>query len=438
MLYRILKAIVWVGIRFYYRETRVVNKHYLDQEGPVIIIANHPNTLMDAWMMGYINKRRVHFMAKATFFNSPFKRKVLSALGMIPINRKADGATSGVSNKDSFEACYQLLERGEVLVVFPEGTSYLERKLREIKSGTARIALEAERRNGGKLGLRVIPVGLNYVSADSFRGRVMAHVGKPIAMDDLWKEFELNQGAAAKKLTERFRVELTRVFVSMDNEVKEGLGEQLSWLFDTRYAREREGVSSSISLLKEVNEKLDEFAVSSPWKIQEIEQETGRLIGQLQAYRIRPDFLDRPFRSRLYARQFLQSVFFLIITVPFFIFGFVHNVLPYLLIGKLVPRLSKEVEYHAPLAVLLGLVLYPLNYLLLALIGKHLFDLGWLWTIIYFSAMPVIGMFAHFFLRYIKHLHSKQRFSRFAKRRSLVFQQLKEAREDLKRLIFSD
>src|ERR1044071_9843594 len=149
MLYRILKVIVGLGIRIYYREIRVVNQENLDHGGPLILIANHPNTLMDAWIMGFINRRRVHYMAKATFFNSPFKRSILRAIGMIPINRKSDGTTAGVNNRDSFEACYELLERGEILVIFPEGTSYLERRLREIKTGTARIALEVESRNDG-------------------------------------------------------------------------------------------------------------------------------------------------------------------------------------------------------------------------------------------------------------------------------------------------
>jgi 1-acyl-sn-glycerol-3-phosphate acyltransferase len=88
MLYRLLKAIVWIGIRVYYREITVSNRNYLAQTGPVIIIANHPNTLMDAWILSYINRRKVHFVAKATFFNSPIKRKILHALGMIPLNRK--------------------------------------------------------------------------------------------------------------------------------------------------------------------------------------------------------------------------------------------------------------------------------------------------------------------------------------------------------------
>jgi len=444
MLYRILRAIISFGIRHYYREIKVVNQHLLDKEtGPLIIIANHPNTLMDAWMVGFANRRRVHFMAKATFFNSPFKRKLLGALGMIPINRKSDGAVSGVNNKDSFEACYQLLEKGEILVVFPEGTSFLERRLREIKTGTSRIALEVERRNQGKLGLKVVPIGLNYISADSYRGKVLVHVGRPIELDDLWKEYEVNQGNAAKLLTERFRVELSRVFVNMDDSAREDLVEQLRTLFVTKYTSRNRlsgqaDVADEMNFMKSVQARLEQYSLTTPWKLEEIQTETTNVFASLQFLGIKPDFLDRPYRPVLFLRQFIQSWLFVIVTVPVFLVGFIHHVLPYWLIGWIVPKMTKEVEYHAPLSILLGLVLYPLNYAGFGLAAHFCFDLSWLETLIYLAVLPLFGTFAHFYMRYMHHLNSKQRFGRFARRRSSILQNLREQREQLKDLIFRD
>lgn len=438
MLYRILKAIISFGIRHYYREIKVVNKELLDREnGPLIIIANHPNTLMDAWMVGFANRRRVHFMAKATFFNSPFKRKLLGALGMIPINRKSDGAVSGVNNKDSFEACYQLLERGDVLVIFPEGTSFLERKLREIKTGTARIALEVERRNQGKLGLKVVSIGLNYVSADSYRGKVLVHVGRPIELADLWREYESNQAHAAKLLTERFRVELSRVFVNMEDSAREDLVEQLADLFVTKYTKQTD-VAGEMNFMKSVQARLEEYSLTSPWKLNEIQTETSNVFASLQFLGIKPDFLDRPYRSSLFLRQFIQSWLFVILTVPVFLVGFIHHVVPYWLIGWIVPKMTKEVEYHAPLSILLGLLLYPLNYLGFGLLAHFCLDLSWLETLLYLAVLPLFGTFAHYYMRYMSHLNSKQRFGRFARRRSAILQNLREQREQLKDLIFRD
>ncbi|PWL27779.1 MAG: hypothetical protein DCO96_10775 [Fluviicola sp. XM-24bin1] len=113
MLYRLLKIIVGVGIRLFYRQVRVIGREHLETRGPKIILANHPNTLMDAWMIGHICNQRIYYMAKGTFFNAALKRWALGSLGMIPVNRMVDSKTDGVSNADSFEACYKLLEEGK-------------------------------------------------------------------------------------------------------------------------------------------------------------------------------------------------------------------------------------------------------------------------------------------------------------------------------------
>lgn len=437
MLYAILKSLISVGIRNYYREIRVVNEHYLDQQGPIIIIANHPNTLMDAWMVGYANKRRVFFMAKATFFNTAFKRKVLHGLGMIPVNRASDKAIKGVNNKDSFEACYKLLESGEILVIFPEGTSYMERRLREIKTGTARIALEVEKRNEGKLGLQVIPIGLNYVEGSSYRGRVLINVGKPIPVADLWQQYANNAADGAKALTERFRVELSRVFVNMDDSARELLVEEVSELFVTRYSQGTE-VSDKVGFMKQVQERLDAFSATAPWKIEAIDKASKKLQSELTAYGIKADFLDRPYRKSLFARQYVQSFLFLLITIPFFVIGFVHHVIPYYLIGVIVPKISQDVEYHAPLSILLGLIFYPLTYLGFWFLATGLFGFPWWLALSYLATLPLFGTFAHFFMRYIRHNNSKWRFHRYARKKSDLVANLKAERESLKHLIFND
>lgn len=438
MLYRIVRFIVSVGIKIYYKEIKVVNRQLLDYEhGPLIIIANHPNTLMDAWMIGYASRRKVHFMAKATFFNSPIKRKLLSILGMIPINRKDDKAISGINNKDSFAACYELLEKGEVLVVFPEGTSYLERKLREIKTGTARIAIEAEKRNGGSLGLKVIPIGLNYIAANSYRGSVLIQVGEPIEVAPFIHNLKSTSSEPAKQLTEQFRVELSRVFVNLEDTEREVLIEKLKSLFVTKYSTDNT-VSKEVKFIKKVHERIDEFAITSPWKIDQINEKADDIISILKALRIKFDFLDRPFRRGLFFRQFLQSWTFILLATPLFVYGFVHHVIPYFLIGKLIPKLTKEPEYHAPLAVIFGLLLYPLNYALFFTFVNVITPIPWWGDVVYVISLPISGTFAHFYLRYMIHIRSKLQFAQFAKTRRSLLNQLKKDREALKNLIFKD
>lgn len=438
MLYRLLKAIVWTGVRLFYREVKIVNKHYLNFDGPAIIIANHPNTIMDAWMMGYANDRRVYFMAKSTFFSSPFKKKILNALGMIPINRKSDGAVAGVNNKDSFEACYSLLEKGEILVVFPEGTSYLERKLRELKTGTARIALEVEKRNQGKLGLKIVPIGLNYIDASSYRGKVMVHVGKPFKIDSNDLElYATSAGKAAKSLTEEFRVALSRVFVSLEDSEKEKLSEEIAFIIDDRKQRGKKGVNQSIRLLQKISAGLDEMSLTAPYKLEEAKQITQELLESIRFLGIRPDWIGRKYRSTMYSRQMVQSVLFLLLTLPVALFGLLHNFIPYYFIGWILPRITRDEEYHAPLAILMGLILYPLIYAGFA-VGFSFFGFGFWVLLAYLVALPLTGIFAHFYARYWRHIGSKFRFTQILRKRRQIFEDLKAKKARLNSLILGE
>ena len=132
-MYQLLKFLIGWGLRLYYREIHVINQASLQKKGPLILIANHPNTLMDAWLIALYARKDLHFLTKGTFFNSPIKSWFLRNLNMIPINRNVEERTKGVHNQDSFEACYEVLKEGKCLVIFPEGNSVMERLIRTFK-----------------------------------------------------------------------------------------------------------------------------------------------------------------------------------------------------------------------------------------------------------------------------------------------------------------
>lgn len=437
MLYQFLRFLVTIGIRFYYKEIKIVNRKNVPENGPCIYIANHPNTLMDAWMIGYASKIPIFFMAKGTLFSSPLKNRILRSLNMIPINRRGEGATKGVSNNDSFEACYQILKEGKCLLIFPEGTSHLERHLRELKSGTARIALEAEKRNGNKLGIKVVPLGLNYLDADRFRSRVLIHVGQAIELTDYHEDFAINQSKTAKKLTEQFRIRLEQVLVNSTEKETELMVDELHDIFQSKYIKQsKRGVQGEIDLLKQIRDKMDEFSIAEPWKISEIKTLLLELKSKLNQFEIRADLLDRRFRLKMFFRQIFVSLIFMIIGLPLFLFGIVHNIFQYKLTDKLVPKLTKDIEYYAPLSVLLGLILYPISYLSFMFLLKYTFELNFWQQISYFALMPITGLLAYSIHAYYKHIAIKWRFMTFLMRRKELVQDLKKQKEQLRTLVF--
>lgn len=393
-MYRLLKLLIGIGIRLYYRQIKVKNLQYLSNDGPMIIIANHPNTLMDAWMVGHICKQPIHFMAKGTFFNSPLKRWFLGSLNMIPINRNVDEKIDGVNNHDSFEACYKVLEAGKILVIFPEGNSMMERQLRQLKTGTARIALEVEKRNEGKLGLKVVPMGLFYSKAEKFRSSVMINIEQGLFVTDFLEEYETNPTTAAKRLTEKFRVHLERVLVTTDSSDQEKLLEDIHDIVRNKKSKDIEGNAVH---LKEIKERIEEIQLLQPYLLDEIQNLVKTILWQTNKLEIKTDFIDKRFRSQLYLSQLLLSVIFILPGLPLYLFGFIHSFIPFKLTDLLMPKLVKNVEYYAPIAVLIGLVLYPLNYVFFLWLAGELFELSAWGKLIYFIAMPMTGMFAYHF-----------------------------------------
>ena len=437
MLYRFLKIVVGIGIRFYYKEVKILNESSLSHSGPLIIIANHPNTLMDAMMIGYASKKPIYYMAKGTLFNSKFKLWLLRSLNMIPINRQGEGTTKGVSNQDSFEACYSVLEQGKTLVVFPEGTSFLERKLRELKSGTARIALEVEKRNDGKLNLMVLPLGLNYLKAEKFRSSVLINVGQKLPVIEFLESYKKDPGKSAKKLTEKFRINLETVLVNSHTKDQELLVDELSELLSSKYLKSYEkGVEADISFLKEIRNKVEEIQLTKPSKILEIQLLVQNIQWRLRKLDVRADFLDRRFKSVMFFRQMLFSIVFLIVGLPFFIFGLLHNGIQFKLTDLIVPKITKDVEYFAPIAVLLGLIFYPLFYAFFLIIGSHLIDFSLIIKIFYIALMPISGLFAYWFNKYLKHISYKWKYILLMINDQKALLELQDKRNQLRAIIF--
>lgn len=437
MVYRILKFLIGIGIRLYYGEIRVKNRKNLPSDGPLIIILNHPNTLMDAWVVGMICKQPIYYMAKATLFDSKFKLKLLRGLNMIPINRQGEGKIEGVDNDDSLSECYKVLSEGKTLLIFPEGTSYKERVLRKLKTGTARIALETEKRNNGKLGLKVVAIGLNYSAQEKFRSNILIDIDKPRGVTDYLEEYKKDSISASRKLTSQFRTRLENVLLTTETTEEEELIESIYKVINSKYAKDRnKGIQGEVTQMKEIKNRVDEIKILQPWLIEEIKIKIKSINWKLEKMHIRSDFLDRKFRSMMFFRQLISSAIFILIALPIAFFGIIHNILQYLLSDWLIPKLSTDVEYYAPLAVLLGLIIYPLTYTGFLLLGHYVFDLKIFGLMIYLFVMPLTGLFAYWFFKYLKHISYKWQYMLLMVDRKDTMKDLQEEKARLKNLIF--
>ena len=164
--------------RVYYPNIEVSGGERIPASGPLLLTANHQNSMMDPVMVGIVARRPVRFLAKAPLFEVPVFGNILHALGMLPAYRRSDDPSQTRRNLESLSQAAARLKDGEAIGIFPEGKSHDAPRLEQVKTGAARMAIQAVRE--GAVGLKLVPVGLNYERKEQFRSAVWIRVGEPI------------------------------------------------------------------------------------------------------------------------------------------------------------------------------------------------------------------------------------------------------------------
>jgi glycerol-3-phosphate dehydrogenase (NAD(P)+) len=158
VLYWIVRGLLQPFFHLYFRLSRVGREH-LPQDGPMIIAANH-RSFLDPFVIGTLVRRPVYFVAKKELFRKPLVAWFLNSLGAFPIDRgNADG--------DAMATAREILERGDVVVIFPEGTRVRPGALGTPKRGVGRLALET--------GAPVVPVSVIGTEAIRRGWRIRPH-----------------------------------------------------------------------------------------------------------------------------------------------------------------------------------------------------------------------------------------------------------------------
>lgn len=144
MFYWVIKAVLTPLLRLLFR-VRVEGREHLPSHGPVILASNHLSFL-DSIFIPLVLRRRVTFVAKAEYFDSWKTRWFFQGVGQIPIRREG-----GSAGERALASALDVLRRGQVFGIYPEGTRSRSGKLHKGHTGVARLALRS--------GAPIVPVG---------------------------------------------------------------------------------------------------------------------------------------------------------------------------------------------------------------------------------------------------------------------------------------
>ncbi|CDF78800.1 1-acyl-sn-glycerol-3-phosphate acyltransferase [Formosa agariphila KMM 3901] len=175
-----VRAYISVGLFFYYKQIHVKGAEFVPKAKPVLILSNHQNALLDPLLIATQSKRFCYYLTRAAVFQKPFISKLLKGLNMLPVYRVRDGWQTITNNNAVFETCKGLLKNNEALVIFPEGSHNLNRKVRPLSKGFTRIILDTLEVYPD-LDLQLLPVGVNYISPEDYADSMLLNIGKPIS-----------------------------------------------------------------------------------------------------------------------------------------------------------------------------------------------------------------------------------------------------------------
>ena len=167
-----LKFWVKLALRIFCPKVDITNHSYLNSEGPLLLVANHPNSFLDAVIIGAFYSRKIHFLARGDVFQNPIFGYLLRSIGMIPVFRAREGKEHLHRNSHTFQESVDIIKKGGAVLIFIEGICLNTHDIQPFKKGASRI-LETLHSLAVFPHVHVIGIGYN-----SFRG-----IGKSVNIE---------------------------------------------------------------------------------------------------------------------------------------------------------------------------------------------------------------------------------------------------------------
>ena len=426
MLYSIIRPIARIAVKIFFRKIYFSNSENVPKSGPLIIASNHPTAYTEPVILATMLQQPLYFIVRGNLFVGAIYIKILKALQMLPIYRKEDGISNIKTNQETLDYCFKALEEKKTIMILAEGRTKLEKRLRPIQKGTARLALGAMDKYNIE-DIKIVPVGVNFRDGDRFRSDVMIDFGEAISAKEYWSLYQENPNKSFVSFTDDLKSKMEDHIVIIDQPKDEFLTEKL-------FELERSGFPESTFPIIEpdVAPLKRELAISSKVNKMDpkdkvlLEKEVKSYFNDLEKNKIEDQGLlvQTP-------TSFIDIVK-LVFGLPFFVIGLIFSFLPVMLAKFIVDKNTIRPAFHASGLFAFGMGLCFLFLLLLfvpALVAKKYFLAALILLI------PAFGYFANLYFEFYQEWKNRKKVEKLD---SKVKESLLEKRKAIKSKFFEE
>lgn len=201
ILYRVVRFLVVVICKLMFRET-FEGRENIPTDRPFVLAPVH-RSFLDFALVAGVTRRRMRYMGKVELWKYKWGGKFIEALGAFPVHR-------GAADREALNTSIGVVENGEPLVLFPEGTRQKGPAVTELFEGAAYVA--------ARTGVPIVPVGIGGSERAMQKGKklprpVKVHVivGEPIEAPARSESGRVSR-KAVHAMTEQLHAELQRLF----------------------------------------------------------------------------------------------------------------------------------------------------------------------------------------------------------------------------------
>ncbi len=388
-LYHIVRPIVTLAYKIYFKKIFFIGAENIPQGKPVIYSVNHPTGFFEPTLLACVFwECDFYFITRGDMFEKPIFRRILEALLMIPIYRFRDGFENMRQNAAIMDQIRDMLSENKNIMIFSEGTTKTVKRLHPLQKGMGRMAFSNYAKYGD-LDLQIVPIGVTYSDPHTPRGEVMIKVGTPIPLSNYYDIYNQNTAKGINKLTADVEAAMHPCLVHIEREEDEDIGEKLLMLYRHSFPPSvfpvMERNVRRLLAQKEITDNLNEIPDNQRLVLKE---KANIYFTKLEKQSIKDIAVAQPYHGRF------KNLLALIIGFVPFLIGWYGHFIPNWFSRKIRKEHVPYLEFEGPVMVGVALGATVVQYIVLLILGLILGSWSfWLFVLI----LPFVGYYSLFY-----------------------------------------